>query len=166
MLIKTPLETIRAQPAIMTILSQNMTQQTTDSVLRATSIFILHQLLKGQLERKEPIDSLKIDANQIMQVMETSCSAGDELVSMIAAGLLAEFLDLGGSTATFVRSKISSNDGMSLLVSLLNTNSEKNYGGLKIMQGTNFGCPYIGFFDAPLKLMQKAQMLEQDSLIN
>jgi len=85
--------------------------------------------------------------------METSCAANDFFVGNIAAGLVAEFLDLGGQVATFVRSKFTSAEGMGILVSLLNTNKEKNYGGLKIMQGTNFGCPYIGFFDAPLKLL-------------
>ena len=47
--------------------------------------------------------------------------------------------------------------GLSLLIHLIDPNQKTNKGDLRFIQGTNFGCPYSGFFDQPINLLNKAQ---------
>ena len=43
------------------------------------------------------------------------------------------------------------------MTSLLDLNNDQKNSEIKLLQGTNFGCPYTGFYDQPLNLINKIQ---------
>jgi hypothetical protein len=53
---------------------------------------------------------------------------------------------LNTQTSNYITSKINGS-GLSLLIHLIDANQNLNKGDLKLLQGTNFGCPYRGFYD-------------------
>jgi fused-like protein len=110
---------------------------------------------------------LKIDQEAIYKIFEQNCSRGDSLVGMMASGLLADMISTEQNN--FITSKIQQN-GLALLINLIDPNQTQNKAELRIVQGTNFGCPYSGFYDQPINLLKKAQSKAQnnqkDLLIN
>jgi fused-like protein len=107
----------------------------------------------------------------VYKLFEQNCSKGDSLVGMMASGLLADMIPLDAQTGQFITQKIQSN-GLSLLIHLIDPNQSTNKGDLRLIQGTNFGCPYSGFYDQPINLLNKAQqkssngIQQKDLLIN
>ena len=40
---------------------------------------------------------------------------------------------------------------------LIDLNSNTDTSEMRLLQGTNFGCPYAGFYDQPFNLLNKVQ---------
>lgn len=91
-------------------------------------------------------------------MFEQNCTKGHTLLGMIASGLLADMISLNQQTQQFICGKINQS-GMGLLVHLIDANQNCNKGDLRFLQGTNFGCPYSGFYDQPINLLNKAQII-------
>jgi fused len=47
--------------------------------------------------------------------------------------------------------------GLSLVLHLIDPNQNVNKQDLRFLQGSNFGCPYSGFYDQPISLLNKCQ---------
>lgn len=86
-------------------------------------------------------------------------------MGMVASGLLADMIALNAQTSQLITGKISAS-GLSLLVHLIDANQNSNRGDLRFLQGTNFGCPYSGFYDQPINLLNKSQILTAGSAIS
>jgi hypothetical protein len=72
------------------------------------------------------------------------------LISVVACGVLAELLSFDDKTCKFILSKFTGQAGgtaLTKLVSLIDINSGANRNEMRFIQGTNFGCPYGGFYD-------------------
>ena len=80
-------------------------------------------------------------------MFETNGTKGDKLVAIVSSGLLADLMSINQTISTYVTQKILNGGGLALLVQLLDINQTTRIGDLKIIQGTNFGCPYSGFYD-------------------
>lgn len=67
---------------------------------------------------------------------------------MIASGLMAEILSLDSQNANFLQQKfVGSTDAIGKLNMLLDQNADTKTNEIRLLQGTNFGCAYTGFFD-------------------
>ena len=69
---------------------------------------------------------------------------------------MAEILSLDTQNANFIQQKfVGSTDAIGKLNILLDQNAETKTGEIRLLQGTNFGCAYTGFYDQPLNLLNK-----------
>ena len=67
---------------------------------------------------------------------------------MIATGLMAEILSLDSHNANFIQQKfVGSTDAIGKLNILLDQNSDAKTAEIRLLQGTNFGCAYTGYYD-------------------
>ena len=131
-----------------------------DHILISISLLLLHQLLKSILRSSNTRDAsaLQLDANRIFTLFDQNVSQGSKLISVISCGLMAEILSLEGQQAQFIFSKfIGQNDSLAKLNILIDINAPADTGEMKLLQGTNFGCPYAGFYDQPFNLLNKVQ---------
>jgi len=78
----------------------------------------------------------------------------------MACGILAEMLSMDSQTSNFVLQKFTGSGSaavLSNLTNLVDINQSICKTDMYIVQGTNFGCPYTGYFDQPFNLVQKLQ---------
>jgi hypothetical protein len=73
---------------------------------------------------------------------------------MIASGLLADMISLNEKSANFISTKLNSS-GLANICHLIDINQNVYKNDLRFIQGTNFGCPYSGFYDRPINLLNK-----------
>jgi hypothetical protein len=74
----------------------------------------------------------------------------------MACGILAEMLSMGDQKATFVLQKFigsGSSSALGSLATFIDINQKICKSDMYIIQGTNFGCPYTGYFDQPFNLL-------------
>jgi hypothetical protein len=74
-----------------------------------------------------------------------NCTKGEGIVATVASGLLADISEFNIQVQSVLRQKFSG-DGLSLLISLIDINKAST-ADLRLIQGTNYGCPYFGFYD-------------------
>ena len=132
----------------------------TDHILVSLSLFILHQLLKSVLRSGGSRDAsvLQLDTNRIYQLFDQNVSQGNKLISVISCGLMAEILSLEGQSSQFIFQKFTgTTDALGKVNILIDINSPAETTEMKLLQGTNFGCPYAGFYDQPFNLLNKIQ---------
>lgn len=150
-----PPDVFANHPSLVSLLSAQLNQK--DYIVKALSLFVLHQLLKSALVGNQNVTSemLNLNAEAIYKIFEQNCSKGDSLLGMICSGLLSDMIALNPQTSQLIASKISAG-GLQHLLHLIDVNQNSNKGDLRFVQGTNFGCPYSGFYDSPLALLLKA----------
>ena len=71
----------------------------------------------------------------------------------MAAGLLAEIVNTETEAALYVLEFFSNSSQIKLILDLIKTPRVKD--DMKKVEGTNFGCPYLGFCDQPIALLQR-----------
>jgi len=61
------------------------------------------------------------------------------------------------SASSFIMQKFTGTGGTSLanLILLIDCNTKGNKNEMRFLQGTNFGCPYAGYYDQPFNLLNK-----------
>ena len=144
-----------------------------DHILKSFSLFILHQLVKlnfrsGGVGKPTGIEALQLDANTIFKMFEDNAGTTEArvLIAVVASGLLSEMLSFEEKTSKFIQSKFTGQAGTSSLtklVSLIDINSGGNKNEMRLLQGTNFGCPFSGFYDQPLNLLNKIQQKQMET---
>lgn len=106
---------------------------------------------------KKDASELKIDVAKIFELFEKNIQQGGEpLVSITACGILSDILSTDSTSATFIQNKLSQANSLQLLQQLLDINKPKS--DIKKIDGSNFGCPYSGYYDLPFSLLQKLLM--------
>jgi hypothetical protein len=68
-------------------------------------------------------------------------------------GILSDCLSLENQTSTVIYGRFANQPTFTMLQQLLDVHKAKSE--LKKIDGTNFGCPYAGYYDNPLTLLQK-----------
>ena len=95
---------------------------------------------------KKDTGILKIDFLKLVDVFEKNVQQGGEpLVSVTASGVLSDCLSLENQNSAFIYSRLSTVNSHSLLQQLLDINKPKS--DIKKIDGTNYGCPYSGYYD-------------------
>jgi fused len=80
--------------------------------------------------------------------------AGEPLVATYAAGTLHEIMQKTGvANADFIIKRYANVNKLSLIQQILDINKKKD--DIKKVDGTNFGCPIVGFYDYPLILLER-----------
>lgn len=80
--------------------------------------------------------------------------AGEPLVATYAAGTLHEIMQkTGAANADFIIKRYANVNKLSLIQQILDINKKKD--DIKKVDGTNFGCPIVGFYDYPLILLER-----------
>jgi hypothetical protein len=82
-----------------------------------------------------------------------STTTGEPLVAITACGIFSDCLTLENQNSQLIYSRLCNVSSFTLLQQLLDVNRPK--GDLKKVDGTNYGCPYTGYYDQPLGLLQK-----------
>ena len=126
-----------------------------DGMLQACAIQIYGLLQKYVISiKRDPIPILRLDVAKIIDLFEKNVGPqGESLVSVMACGVLSDILTLDNQQSLVVQAKLSSVNSLTLLQSLLDINKARS--DIKKIDGTNFGIPYVGFYDAPLQLLQR-----------
>ncbi|CDW83098.1 protein kinase domain containing protein [Stylonychia lemnae] len=126
-----------------------------DGLIQACSIQIYGLLQKFLMTiKKDPIVVLRLDHAKIVDLFEKNVGAsGESLVAVTACGVLSDILSLENQASFIIQQKLSQVNSLSLLQQLLDVN--KNKSDIKKIDGTNFGVPYVGYYDQPLSLLQK-----------
>lgn len=72
------------------------------------------------------------------------------MVAAVSAGLLSEILkvEAGAASSLAILQRFSNVNKLSLLQQLLDINKQKD--DIKRVDGTNYGCPNMGYYDLPL----------------
>ena len=98
--------------------------------------------------RATDISILQLDPNRIFQLFDQNAIHGEKIVAIIASGLMAEILSLDSQNSNFIQQKfVGSTDAIGKLNILLDQNSDSKTNEIRLLQGTNFGCAYTGYFD-------------------
>jgi len=71
----------------------------------------------------------------------------------MACGVLADMLTLDTEVASLILGKFSSGAAIANLQQLMDMNRPRS--DMRKIDGTNFGCPYLGYFDHPIAMLQR-----------
>ena len=126
-----------------------------DPIITSMCLQILTHMLKQLAASKRKINDIDIDVNFILDLFDNYYQGGDkQIVSMEALCLLAEMIQSSSARSVdLILSKFSS------------TITIKNFSGLifpgtrqeemKRIEGSGYGCLFIGFSDGPILLLQR-----------
>ena len=122
-------------------------------MLKALSLEIFKILISQLGVCSLDFSDLGLEVTTICELMEENITI-EPLVATYAAGVIHEIMQKGGSgNADFIVKRYSNVNKLSLIQQLLDINKPKD--DIKKVDGTNFGCPIIGFFDYPLILLER-----------
>ena len=98
--------------------------------------------------------TLQLDITKLIDLFEKNVQAsGEPLVSLMICGILSDCLSIENQTSTVIYGRFTNQSTFTMLQQLLDVNKAKS--DLKKIDGTNYGCPYAGYYDNPLTLLQK-----------
>lgn len=101
-----------------------------------------------------PALTLKLDITKLIDLFEKNVQpSGEPLVSLMICGILSDCLSLENQTSAVIYGRFANQPTFTMLQQLLDVNKAKS--DLKKIDGTNYGCPYAGYYDNPLTLLQK-----------
>lgn len=122
-------------------------------VLKAIALEIF-KIMIAQLDSKSiDFEELGLEAMTVIEIFEDNI-VNEPLVATYACGALYEIMQKGGSSnAELIVKRYSNVNKLSLIQQLLDINKKKD--DIKKVDGTNFGCPTIGFYDYPLILLER-----------
>jgi fused len=126
-----------------------------DAIIVASVIQILTHVHKQLAASRRKASELEIDASLVLELFSNNSFTGDrQLVAMQSLCLLAELLQAGPSrSAEQVLGHFSSASALRTLAALLTPSSRQE--DLKKVEGSGFGCLFMGFADGPVLLLQR-----------
>lgn len=124
-----------------------------DGIVQAAAIVVLTLLQKHLLStRKTLADSLaplKLDLNKLLDLYEKPQT--EPLVQIALSQLFSDALSTESSTSSTIYSRLCSQQALTIIQGMLDVNKTKS--DIKKIEGTNYGCPYTGYYDSPFALL-------------
>lgn len=122
-------------------------------MVQACALQILNLLQKHLSKVKRDFGVLQIDYSKIGDIMEngTKNAQTDNLVPIMASGILAEVVAKDNQSSLSLLDRFMQPAAMGILSQLVDLNKQKS--DIKRIDGTNFGCPFLGILDYPYKLL-------------
>ena len=153
-MLRTKLDTasvIVSDPGLMKLLHASLSG--TNPVLKALSLEVFRILITQLEPMMIDFSELDLEVSAICEIFEDNI-VNEPLVSTYASGALHEIMQRGGSSNTeFIIKRYANVNKLSLIQQLLDINKKKD--DIKKVDGTNFGCPTIGFYDYPLIFLER-----------
>ena len=129
------------------------------------SVQILTHLLKQMAALRRKVSDLDIDPAVVIELFENFYSTPDkQVLAMEALCLLAELIQTGNSKYTeSILNKFTQPSGLRMIVALVSPAGRQDE--LKKVEGTGFGCLFMGFADGPVLLLQRilAKLMQSPS---
>jgi fused len=142
---------IVTEPKIMKLLHSSLIG--TNPVLKAISLEIFKTIISQNGESRIIFEELELEVESVCEIFEDNI-VNEPLVATYAAGVLHEIMiKTKSSNGDFIIKRYSNVNKLSLIQQLLDINNKKD--DIKKVDGTNFGCPTIGFYDYPLILLER-----------
>jgi fused-like protein len=126
-----------------------------DVTIVGISLQILTHLLKQMAALRRKVTDLDIDVTLVMDLFESFYAPCDrQVIAMEALCLTAELIQSGNSkTADLILNKFTSASTLRMLATLLSPSSRQEE--LKKIEGSGYGCLFMGFADGPVLLIQR-----------
>jgi fused len=126
-----------------------------DTIIVSVSLQILTHMLKQLAASRRKTSDIDIDVNFILEIFESFYQTGDkQLASMEAVCLLAELLQSSSSrTVDLILSKFNSLGCIKALAALMSPGNRQEE--MKRVEGSGYGCLFMGFIDGPVLLLQR-----------
>ena len=138
-------------PSLMAMLHSSLSG--TNPVLKAISLEIFRTLIIQIKNINVDFKELDIEVSAVCEIFEDNI-VNEPLVATYATGVLHEIMQkTDQSNSEFIIKRYSHVNKLSLIQQLLDINKKKD--DIKKVDGTNFGCPTIGFYDYPLILLER-----------
>ena len=127
-----------------------------DGIVSSCCLQVLAHLQRHLMAYKKdlqnPAQTLKLDITKLIDLFEKQVT-GEPLVSIMICGILSDCLSFVNQTSIVIYGRFANQQTFTLLQQLLDVNKAKS--DLKKVDGTNYGCPYAGYYDNPFALLQK-----------
>ena len=126
-----------------------------DIAIIGISLQILTHLLKQMAASRRKINELDIDVSIVIELFDQYNMVPDkQIIAMESLCLLAELLQSGNSkTSDFILNKFCIGSSLRSLAALIAPGSRQEE--LKKIEGSGFGCLFMGFSDGPILLIQR-----------
>jgi hypothetical protein len=93
---------------------------------------------------------LKLDLPKLLDLFEKSTT--EPLVGLVLAQLFSDALSLEtAASSQTIYGRLSSQSALTTIQTMLDVARPKS--DLKKLEGTNYGCPYSGYYDQPFALL-------------
>ena len=136
-----------------------------DVAVVGLSLQILTHLLKQMAALRRKVSDLDIDPSVVLELFENFYLTPDkQVLAMEALCLLAELIQTGNpKTTEFILNKFTQTGGLRMIVALVSPAARQDE--LKKVEGSGFGCLFMGFADGPVLLLQRilAKLMQSPS---
>ena len=92
---------------------------------------------------------LKLDLTKLLDLFEKSQS--EPLIQIALSQLFSDTLSSECASANTIYQRLCTQSALTILQNMLDVNKAKS--DLKKIEGTNYGCPYSGYYDTPFALL-------------
>lgn len=139
----------------------------TDVVLASMALQILTHMLKQIAAYKRKNLEIEVDVNYLLDSFEENCLVQENhLVGMSVACLLSEILQSGSiKHVETIMTRLSTPSALAIIVEILTPRANRQ-DELKKLEGSGYGCLFMGFSDGIILLLQRmlAKSIATDSV--
>lgn len=120
-------------------------------MIQACALQVINLLQRHLMKAKRDFGVLQVDYQKVGDILEKGVKSKtqDQLVPLTAAGILGDLVTVNNAATEQITQRFF--NSMGTVVQMID--AQKLKCDMKRIDGTNFGCPFLGVYDYPFKLL-------------